>query len=77
MNFPDIPQFSTKSGNSESFKNIAKTLRARSGARQICPDVDNPKEAYITSGGVDSRRECRNLSKSQEIAIPIVFGEFC
>jgi len=31
---------------------------------------------YIPSGGVDSRRECRILSKSQEIANSANFGEF-
>ena len=30
---------------------------------------------YIPSGGVDSRRECRILSKSQEIANSANFGE--
>ena len=29
-----------------NFNKIAKTLRARSGARQICPDVDIPKEIH-------------------------------
>ena len=32
---------------------------------------------YIPSGGVDSRRECRNLSKSQEIINSANFDEFC
>ena len=31
---------------------------------------------YIPSGAVDSRRECRILSKSQEIANSANFGEF-
>ena len=31
---------------------------------------------YIPSGGVGSRRECRILSKSQEIANPANFAEF-
>ena len=32
---------------------------------------------YIASGGVDSRPECTDLLKSQEIANSANFNEFC
>jgi len=46
QNFQEFHNFPQKSGNSRNFRKMQKAHGARNGARQIGPDVENPKEIH-------------------------------
>ena len=67
---------SLKIRNSVEFQENAKKNSGRATVLGKSAQMLKNLRKYIPSGGVDSRRECRILSKSQEIVNSANFGEF-
>ena len=62
--------------NSAEFQENAKKATGRATVLGKSAQMLKNVREYTPSGRVDSRRECRILSESQEIANSANFGEF-